>query len=392
MKRFRVTLAALLSALMLVGVAGQASLAQADSANAAEASEAAHVESTVIVKFKAGADQDAIMKAHGLAKKGQIYDSDEMILEGRGKSAAALAKALANHPDVEWAELDYIGSIQWTPNDPSFGSQWGPTKVQAPAAWDVTRGSSTVMIAVVDTGVDLDHPDLATKVNTSLDYDFVNSDSTAQDDQGHGTHVAGIAAAATNNSTGIAGMCPNCTILPVKVLNSAGSGSYSAIASGIRYAADKGAKVINLSLGGTSGNSTLSSAVTYADGKGSLVIAAAGNNGNSTPFYPAAYTAAVAVAATTSSDTRASFSNYGSYVDVAAPGQSIYATYWNNTYSSLSGTSMAAPHVSGLAGLLFSQGRTKADVRTRLTGTAYTDPAASSNIGRRINAFKAVSN
>lgn len=386
MKRFRITLAALLSVLLLVAVAGSAGSAPSDE------SVPAHVAETVLVKFKAGADQEAIMQAHGLSKKGQIYDSDEMILEGRGRSATALVKALEHNPNVEWVELDYIANIQWTPNDPSFSSQWGPAKVQAPAAWDVTLGSSTVMIAVVDTGVDLDHPDLATKVNTSLDYDFVNSDSTAQDDQGHGTHVAGIAAAATNNSTGIAGMCPNCTILPVKVLNSAGSGSYSAIASGIRYAADKGAKVINLSLGGTSGNSTLSSAVTYADGKGSLVIAAAGNNGNSTPFYPAAYTAAVAVAATTSTDTRASFSNYGSYVDVAAPGQSIYATYWNNTYSSLNGTSMAAPHVSGLAGLLFSQGRTKADVRARLTGTAYTDPAASSNIGRRINAFKAVSN
>ncbi|MDF2628957.1 MAG: peptidase [Symbiobacteriaceae bacterium] len=390
MKRFRVTLAALLSVLMMVAVAGQAS--SAPSPEAADAAEAAHVESTVIVTFKEGADQDAIMKSHGLMKKGQIYDSNEMILEAPGKSAKGLMNALAKNPNVESVELDYIASVQWTPNDPSFGSQWGPSKVQAPAAWDITQGSSSVMIAVVDTGVDLDHPDLAAKVNTSLDYDFVNSDSTAQDDQGHGTHVAGIAAAATNNSTGIAGMCPNCTILPVKVLNSAGSGSYSAIASGIRYAADKGAKVINLSLGGTAGNSTLSSAVTYADGKGSLVIAAAGNNGNSTPFYPAAYTAAVAVAATTSSDTRASFSNYGSYVDVAAPGQSIYATYFNNTYSSLNGTSMAAPHVSGLAGLLFSQGRTKADVRTRLTGTAYTDPAASSNIGRRINAFKAVSN
>lgn len=386
MKRFRMTLAALLSLVLLLALAGSAGSAPADE------SEAAHVAETVIVKFKAGADQAAIMKAHGLTKKGQIYDSDEVILEGRGKSATALVKALANNPNVEWAELDYIGTIQWTPNDPSFSSQWGPSKVQAPAAWDVTKGSSSVMIAVVDTGVDLDHPDLASKVNTSLDYDFVNNDSTAQDDQGHGTHVAGIAAAATNNSTGIAGMCPDCTILPVKVLNSAGSGSYSAIASGIRYAADNGAQVINLSLGGTAGNSTLSSAVTYADGKGSLVVAAAGNNGSSTKFYPAAYTAVVAVAATDSNDLRASFSNFGSYVDVAAPGVSIYATYWNNTYASLNGTSMAAPHVSGLAGLLFSQGRTKADVRTRLTGTAYTDAAGSPNIGRRINAFKAVSN
>ncbi|HWI66414.1 MAG TPA: S8 family peptidase [Symbiobacteriaceae bacterium] len=384
MKRFRTFLAAILT-LALLAFAVPAASAPADE-NAAN-----HVASTVLVKFKPGVNVEEVIKAQGLLKKGQVYDSDVFVLEGPGKSATALAKKLSDDPNVEYAELDYIATVEWTPNDPSFGSQWGPKKVQAEAAWNYTQGSSSVLIAIVDTGVDLDHPDLINKVRTDIDWDYVNNDATAMDDNGHGTHCAGIAAAQTNNAVGIAGMCPNCQVLPVKVLNSAGSGAFSAIASGIRYAADKGAKVISVSLGGTSSSTTLSDAVTYADGKGSLVIAAAGNNGNSTPFYPAAYTAAVAVAATDSSDYRASFSNYGSYVDVAAPGVSIYSTYWNNTYKSLNGTSMAAPHVSGLAGLLFSQGRTKTDVRARLTGSTYTDPVNSTSIGRRINALKAVS-
>lgn len=377
--------------MLLAAILTLSLLAFAVPAAGAQNDEGNYVESTVVVDFKAGVNVDDVIKAKGLLKKFQIHDSNTYVIEGPGQSAKALLKQFENDPNVNYAELDRIAQIQWTPNDPSFSSQWGPKKVQAESAWNYTIGSSSVLIAVVDTGVDLDHPDLASKVRTDIDYDYVNNDSTAQDDNGHGTHVAGIAAAATNNSTGIAGMCPNCQILPVKVLNAAGSGSYSAIASGIRWAADKGAKVINLSLGGTASDSTMSSAVTYADGKGSLVIAAAGNNGNSVAFYPAAYTAAVAVAATDSSDYRASFSNYGSYVDVAAPGVSIYSTYWNNTYKSLNGTSMAAPHVSGLAGLLFSQGRTKTDVRTRLTSSTYTDPVNSSSIGRRINALKAVS-
>ncbi len=387
MNRFRVgssVVAALLLALSAVAPV---------SGSSAPDPAADHVPETVLARFVPGtpeAARDALLKAHGLSVAGSIYGSDILVLHGAGQSAPALVKALGNNPNVEFAELDYIGTIDWTPNDPSFSSQWGPKKVSAESAWNVTRGSSSVLIAVVDTGVDLDHPDLDGKVRTDIDYDFVNNDSSAQDDNGHGTHVAGIAAAETNNSTGIAGMCPNCQILPVKVLSSSGSGSYSAIASGIRYAADKGAKVINLSLGGSSGSTTLADAVNYANSKGALLACAAGNSNTSAASYPAYYSACVAVAATDSNDNRASFSNYGSWVDTSAPGVSIYATYWNNTYSSLSGTSMATPHVAGLAGLLFSQGRTQSDVRTRLTSSTYTDPVNSTSIPRRINAAKAV--
>lgn len=360
---------------------------------AAAAPGAPSVAERVLVKFKpdapAGA-RAALLGAHGLAAVGQVYGTDVQVLRGQGKQVEALVRALAQSPLVEYAEPDYAAQAFWTPNDPGYASQWALPKISAPQAWDVTRGSSSVLIAVVDTGIDLDHPDLAARVRTDIDYDFVNSDADAMDDNGHGTAIAGIIAAVTNNGVGVAGLCPNCMLLPVKVLNASGSGAYSTIASGIRYAADKGAKVINLSLGGAAGSTTLQDAITYANSKGALLACGAGGSNSSTPMYPAYYTPCVAVAATDQNDNKASFSSYGTWVDTSAPGVSIYTTYWNNTYSTLSGGSFSTGYVSGLAGLLFSQGRTQSDVRTRLTAATYTDPVNSTLIPRRINAYKAV--
>lgn len=355
---------------------------------------APHVEGRVLVKWKADAEasaKTAALKAQGLAKIQTLLDGATDVLEAKGRSTEALVQALNNSGLVEYAEPDFIATADWTPSDTSFSSQWGPQKVSAPAAWDVTKGSSSVVIAVVDTGVDLNHPDLSGKIQTTYAYNFVSNTTNAQDDNGHGTHVAGIAAAATNNARGIAGMCPSCLIMPVKVLNSAGSGTYSAIANGVRWAADHGAKVINLSLGGTAGDATLQSAIDYANSKGVLLACAAGNSGTTTINYPAYYSSCVAVASTDSSDNASTFTTRGSWVDTSAPGTSIYSTYWNDTYATLSGTSMATPHVAGLAGLLFSQGRTQSAVRTRLTSSTYTDAINTTAIPRRINAYKAVS-
>jgi len=388
-KRFRLLLSTLLAVTLLAAGAVPVS-----GAGPADEIRAAHVPETVLVKFKNGvsaAVRRDVAARYGLIEQGRIYGTDTLVMQGRGKSTSALMKALAGNPFVKLVEPDYVASIQWTPNDLNH-KQWGPQKMQAPEAWDLNQGSPGVLIAVVDTGVDLDHPDLTSKVRTDLDYDFVHNDVTADDDNGHGSHVAGTAAAATNNGTGMAGVCPSCQILPVKVLNAQGSGSYSAIAAGIRWAADHGADVINLSLGGSAGSTVLQDAVNYADSRGVLLACAAGNSNTSAPSYPAYYPACVAVAATDSADRKATFSNYGSWVDTSAPGTGIWATYKNGQYRSLSGTSMAAPHVAGLAGLLFSQGRTKTDVRSRLTRAAYTDPVGTASIPRRINAFKALGN
>jgi thermitase len=288
-----------------------------------------------------------------------------------GSEAATMA-AYRAHPAVRYAEPHYLCHAVFTPNDPYFGtspsstSQWGPWKISCPPGWDLTQGSSSVVIAVCDTGIDYNHPDFvnaggSSKIDDSDSANFVTGltgPGTAQDDHGHGTHVSGIAAAATNNSLGVAGVGCNCRIMPVKVLNSSGSGSLVQVANGIVWAAEHGAKVINLSLGSPNSSSTLQSAVDYAWESGAVIVAAAGNYGIPQPFYPAACANAIAVGATDSSDARASFSNFGSWVSVAAPGVSILSTYgrttYPSTYATMSGTSMASPHAAGEAGLLFA--------------------------------------
>jgi thermitase len=266
-------------------------------------------------------------------------------------------------------EPNLLYRAAWTPNDPGYAQQWGFPKISAPAAWDTARGSSSVVIAVVDTGVQRTHPDLDAKIVPG--YDYVQNDSAPDDGNGHGTHVAGTAAAETNNATGGAGTCPDCRIMPVRVLDNNGSGTLANVAKGITYAADNGAQVINLSLGG-GGTSTLQQAVDYAAGKGAFLACAAGNSNTSSTSsaYPGAYANCFAVASTTSSDARSSFSNYGSWVEVAAPGSSIYSTWINGGYNTINGTSMAAPHVAGLAGLLAAQGLTGTQSRDRICSTA----------------------
>lgn len=286
----------------------------------------------------------------------------------------SVIRTVSADPKVRFAEPDYILYTAFTPNDTYWANQWGPKKIRCDVAWNYGQGDAGTVIAIVDTGINYNHPDLNDKYVGG--YDYHNGDSNPMDDNGHGTHCAGIAAAETNNATGIAGVGFNCKLMAVKVLGSNGSGTLTNVASGINYATNNGAKVINLSLGSTSSSSTLQSAVDNAWNNGVVVCCAAGNNGNTTMFYPAAYTNAIAVASTDSNDARSSFSNYGaSWVDVAAPGNTIYSTYGSG-YANLSGTSMASPHVAGAAALLYSKiggarsNATATQVRNLLESTA----------------------
>jgi len=243
---------------------------------------------------------------------------------------------------------------------------WGVARIGADKVWDKGTGSG-VKIGIIDTGIQKDHPDLAGNIITG--YDFVNNDNDANDDNGHGTHVAGIAAASSNN-LGVVGVSHSSQLMPIKVLNAQGYGYLSDVAKGVYFATDNGVRVINLSLGSTSDSSLLRDAVNYATNKGVLIIAAAGNDGGAPCSYPAAYSNAVCVVATDSRNLLASFSNIGG--ELAAPGVYNYSTYIGSTYRYLSGTSMATPHVSGAAALLMSICTTcsSSEIRTLMRDTA----------------------
>jgi thermitase len=350
----------------------------------------------ILVKFKPGTSLPEVAEIHrqlGGQVKETIQGIDVQVVTVPKGQEMAKVKAYSANAKVAYAEPDFVAEVMDTPDDPGFGNQWGMVKVQAPQAWDVTTGSSSINIAILDTGVDQDHPDLANKIISNTN--FSNS-PTADDVYGHGTHVAGIAAASTNNGIGVAGLGYTATIMNVKVLGDTGSGAYSWIASGIIWAANNGAEIINLSLGGSSKSSTLADAVNYAWSKGVVVVAAVGNSGNTVPSYPAYYGNCIAVAATDANDAKASWSNYGDWVDVAAPGVSIYSTLINNGYGYKSGTSMASPHVAGLAALVFAtvsdtngDGKLNDEVRSRIEATC--DDIGVTGIGHgRINAARAV--
>ncbi len=294
-----------------------------------------------------------------------------------------LANKISRFENVEYAEPRFIYKIDFTPNDPSITSQYYLNTVKAFDAWDVSRGDSSIVIGIIDTGVYWTHPDLTSNIwinvneipNNGIDddnngyiddirgWDFGglngNPDNNPQEDAPyHGTHVAGIASASTNNGIGVAGMGFLCKIMAVKTARddkkdpNSGSPYIWYGYEGIVYAADNNAKIINCSWGGSGFSQFGQDIINYATNKGSLVVAAAGNSNSSADHYPSGYKNVISVAATNSDDRKASYSNFGYSVDVCAPGTGLYNTWSNNTYISISGTSMASPVVAGIAGLV----------------------------------------
>lgn len=349
---------------------------------------------------------------------------------------------------VEYAEPDFAGHACATvPDDPSYGNQWGLKNtgqnpggygagtagcdIDAELAWDIERGSRDVIIGHLDTGVDLDHPDFVANYQASVfwrniaeipgnnidddgngfkddtvGWNFAYNNNNVQDDVGHGTHTAGTIGAHTNNTTGVAGVCWYCQIMPIKVLDSTGFGWYSWWISGIDYAVKNGARLVNMSMGGTDSSNALKDEIDYAWNSGVLPIVSMGNDtlhDDSTKFYPAAFANVIAVGATANSDERMTkghkgsigWSMWGSWIDVCAPGNAIYSTLWDNTYGYYWGTSMAAPHVTGTAALMLSRNPdlTNSEIKNILQSTAEDLGAPGFDVyfgAGRINAYQAL--
>lgn len=353
-----------------------------DWTRAEPAEEPRYVPGRVLVKFKDRIPSwtaDSWFASYGARRVAHIPAIRTYLLELEGGQSVEEAVAvLSRNPEVDFAEPDYIARAQVTPDDPFFGFQYAlynsgqpisipgsPTgkpsaDIKATVAWEETKGDPEVIVAVVDTGVDLLHPDLVAKLAGS-GRDFVNDDFDASDDHGHGTFIAGLIGAETDNNLGIAGTAWDCRLLPVKVLNASAEGAYSAISQGIIWAVLNGAKVINLSLGYTEDSATLRDAVKYAFEQGAVLCAGTGNTGSAVE-YPAAYDDyCLAVAATDYNDARPAWSNYGPQVDAAAPGVSIFSTFPRGYFGPGSldygygqGTSAAAAFASGLAALIVS--------------------------------------
>ncbi len=359
------------------------------SAGYASRAEEEYVTDELIVKMKGSADRvdaDSMVRSRGAEISKSFSDLRMVVVQAApGDTIEDLQRSLEADPDVEYVEKNYIVYADLTPNDPGYGNQSFFNVIDAPLAWNTNTGSSNSVVAVLDTGVKSTHTDISGKLlpgcNVLGSFTENSCGSDINDGNGHGTAVAGTAAAKTNNGTGVAGVCWNCPVLPVKVLGDSGSGSLSDTIEGImfarNYALNNPSKrvVINMSLGRDCQSSGVTQAeqdaINAAWNAGVLVVASAGNSANSNLQCPAAANHVIAVSATTSADTLASFSSYGSFVDIAAPGVNIY-TLSGTSYGYWSGTSFSAPVVSGVAGLVWSvdPSLTNAEVDQILRDTA----------------------
>lgn len=364
------------------------------------ATEPRQIAGQIIVKFRDNGAAAGVLSRHALSEGAGIGSTGAHVVKVPAGQESSLIAALSRNPAIEYAEPDEVvtastadqyfprqyalqntgQSFTNTAGDISISGSKPDADVDAVEAWAITGGNG-IKVAVLDSGVDLDHPDINPKVVLRANF---SGAATNEDKYGHGTHVAGIVAATSNNNIGVAGVCPGCTILAGKVLNDSGVGSSSGLANGINWAVSNGAKVINMSIG-VRASRTLETAINNAWSKGVVLVAAAGNGGSQTKIYPAAYPNVIAVAATDNKDVKASFSTYGaSWVDLAAPGVNVYSTFPNQDFAlagpnnrSLSydvgnGTSMSSPIVAATAALAWSTSPTATNtaVRAKVESTA----------------------
>lgn len=332
----------------------------------------------ILIRFKPGTKEEKqkeIKNKNGLEEIGEIKQIETKVLKIKDRgSVASKIKALSKNKHVLYVEPDYVvKAVSVTPNDTYYASEQAlmMERISAPGGWGLSTGSSDVVIAVLDSGVNMAHPDLQGRFVPG--YDFVNNDSDPTDDYGHGTPVAGIAAATGNNGRGVAGIDWSAKIMPLKVLGASGTGYSSVIAKALIFAADQGVGVVNMSFGSGAATNTLANAVSYASARSVILVGSAGNESISQINYPAAYPEVISVSALQRDAlTLASFSSYGSGLDVCAPGAMTYSTLMNGAYGYFSGTSAAAPFVSGLAALVrgVNPSLNSTQVREILTSTA----------------------
>ena len=336
---------------------------------------AEHMAGEVIVHYQPEARPEEIADSVG----GSVIEIFSLGsgLYGRIKITGPVVEGVNNLkklPQVIYAEPNYMCQADIVPDDTYYSYQYGPQNCSAEDGWDINTGSSSVVIAILDTGVNGLHSEFAGRMVGG--YDFINSLALTgeenSDDYGHGTHVAGIAAATGNNNNGIAGVAWGCKIMPVKVLDEYGSGSYASIASGIVWASANGAHVINMSLGGSGYSQTLNDAIQIAVTSGTVVAVSMGNDYHAMVKSPASCQGVIAVGALNGQDEVTDFSTRGNYISIAGPGEDIYSTSYTGDYVYMSGTSMSCPFISGVCALILSQhsGITPEEVRSQLEETA----------------------
>lgn len=307
----------------------------------------------LLLRFKPGAGRRAcevLLRSISASIVDEISQIKVLVIRVPRSAVDKVRSALARNPVVDFVEENRVVGLALTPNDPYYSSQWHLPKIGAPYAWDISVGSQSIIIAVLDSGVDPTHPDLAGKLLQG--WNFYDNNADTNDIHGHGTKVAGTAAAIANNGIGVASVAWSCPILPVRVTDPNGYTTYSLLSKGLVYAADRGARVAIMSFHVFNGSTTLTSAAKYLMEKGGLAVAAGGNTGVYENYSDNPYI--ISVSATTSSDAIASFSSYGPYIDLSAPGVSIYTTFKGGGYGASSGTSFSAPIVAGVIALIFS--------------------------------------